>query len=260
MTKASRTELQHGLQRATEAALDAQDRSKAVASDLLSVAFELDSRASHEAVARLEALVLGLPLPPASRLDKAHRAAPVIRTQRAGATGTMLLPSHCLSCHQPLPHPPSPPPPHETPKGGAPQAGGDSRSSPQRAHSSMSAGTNSMSAGVSMHASSTRLFYPFKAADTSHHAKVAFGREPTHEVRKRMQQQLAASATAAMAGRLKVDAILGSGAAVGGRPGRPASAPVLHKPRKMRGSASAAHVVNSGNLDLTTAATKGDVG
>ena len=97
-SKATRTELQHGLSRAMDAAFDAQERSRAVASSLVSLANDVDARAPLQALARLEHMVHsqvtggvgGAPILSAKRITTDHR-------------DSHPQPSLCLSCKQPLP-------------------------------------------------------------------------------------------------------------------------------------------------------------
>lgn len=115
MSKAARTELQHGLSRAMDAAFDAQERSRAVASSLVSIATDVDTRAPIDAVVRLESILH-------SQLSSSGGGGgPLIASRRImhDNRGSPLHPTHCLSCKQPLPYTShghgggDPAPPHE---------------------------------------------------------------------------------------------------------------------------------------------------
>ena len=103
MSKAARAELQHGLSRAVEAATDAQERSRAVASNLVAIASEVDSRAPLKALARLETSMQSQLAASASGAS----SGPILHAKRITAQPeSALMPTHCLSCQQPPPtHP-----------------------------------------------------------------------------------------------------------------------------------------------------------
>ena len=94
-----------------EAATDAQERSRAVASNLVAIASEVDSRAPLKALARLETSMQSQLAASASGAS----SGPILHAKRITAQPeSALMPTHCLSCQQPLPTYSHYSPPHET--------------------------------------------------------------------------------------------------------------------------------------------------
>ena len=129
MSKAARAELQHGLASAMDTAHDAQERSRAVATSLVSIATDIDKRAPLEALARLEQTLQS------NLAGSATIGGPMIHARRIDHRDSPLQPTHCLSCKQPLPYRPQSPPPHQLAT--APGGGRVACSSPPRSQAVM---------------------------------------------------------------------------------------------------------------------------
>ena len=219
MSKASRSELQHVLSTSMDAVDQAHEKTRALAADV-------ETRAPREAIGRLETFLK----------QQAHSAgSPIIVTQRVAPGShriSPLLPTHCLSCKQALPYQTPPPMPHET--AGMPIAPTASTSCGPNARGELDS---------SLAPSHGHVAVGHFCASDAHmmRAKLAYGKEPQNDTRRRTQQmlsQLSGAAAAAPAAH-----VLGQPSSV---LARPTSAPTLHGGRKaMRSSASAARTLVS---------------
>ena len=234
MSKASRSELQHGMSRAMDAAFDAQERSRAVAASLVSVATDVDTRASGKDLYRLESFVQQV-IQQGGGLGGGGgggQGAPMLRMTRLNGGGdnrdSPLQPTHCLACNQALTYPLPAEKPHETQYRPTSSHGRSSTSPPRDAGGRRSPPAVSSSRPRTPDDGSPRIvgqqFWPTGGTDAR--AKMHYGKEPANELRKQTQRQLASMAGAPSAANSRL------GSARKDRPieallGRPTSAPAL---------------------------------
>ena len=240
MSKAARAELQHGLSRAVEAATDAQERSRAVASNLVAIASEVDSRAPLKALARLETSMQSQLAASASGAS----SGPILHAKRITAQPeSALMPTHCLSCQQPLPTYSHYSPPHETaylPAGLSLSPGRAASSGRRTPTRGLGCGSpdSPPDAGVDLGAAAGAVTLTGKSfhtmgslrrdgVDLMRNPKLTYGVPPANETRKQTQLQLhmlAANRTAGSASGLDGGGGGGGGGGAGGGRARPSTA------------------------------------